>query len=100
MSNEVWKETFVEQKVTYVLEQQGKVLIVENVPARVCRETGERLFAPETVERLQQIVWAQKKPIRVVETPVFEFAYAQGHEDAVPNSSADPAPNKGMEPTR
>jgi|SRR2546426_4161382 YgiT-type zinc finger domain-containing protein len=100
MSNEVWKETFEEQKVTYVLEQQGKVLIIENVPARVCRETGERLFAPEIVERLQQIVWEQRKPTRVVETPVFEFASAQGHGGAVLNSSADSSPNQGMEPTR
>ena len=73
MSNEVWNETFEDQKVTYVLEQQGKMLIIEHVPARVCRETGERLFAPATVERLQQIVWEQKKPTRIVETPVFEF---------------------------
>jgi YgiT-type zinc finger domain-containing protein len=73
MSNEVWQETFEEQTVTYVLEQQGKVLIIEHVPARVCRETGERLFAPETVERLQQIVWEQRTPSRIVETPVFEF---------------------------
>jgi YgiT-type zinc finger domain-containing protein len=73
MSNEVWKETFEEQTVTYVLEQQGKVVIIEHVPARVCRETGERLFAPETVERLQQIVWEQRTPTRIVETPVFEF---------------------------
>ena len=73
MSNEEWEETFEEQKVTYVLEQQGKVLIIENVPARVCRENGERLFAPETVERLQHIVWEQRKPIRIIETPVFEF---------------------------
>ena len=73
MRNEVWKETFEEQKVTYVLKWQGKVLIIENVPARVSRETGERLFAPETVERLQQIVWEQSKPARIVETPVFEF---------------------------
>jgi YgiT-type zinc finger domain-containing protein len=73
MSNEVWQETFEEQQVTYILEQQGKVLIIEHVPARVCRETGERLFAPETVERLQQIVWEQRTPTRIVETPVFEF---------------------------
>jgi len=79
MSNEAWKETFVGQKVTYVLEQQGKVLIIENVPARVCRETGERLFAPETVERLQQIVWEQRKPTRVIETPVFEFVECVPH---------------------
>ncbi|MGH7428447.1 MAG: YgiT-type zinc finger protein [Candidatus Methylomirabilaceae bacterium] len=73
MSNEVRQETFEEQTVTYVLEQQGQVLIIEHVPARVCRETGERLFAPETVERLQQIVWEQRTPTRIVETPVFEF---------------------------
>ena len=46
MSHEVREETFEEQQVTDVLEQQGKVLIIEHVPARVCRETGERLFAP------------------------------------------------------
>jgi YgiT-type zinc finger domain-containing protein len=73
MSREVWKETLEEQTVTYVLEQQGKVLIIENVPARVCRETGERLFAPETVERLQHIVWEQRTPIRIIEIPAFEF---------------------------
>jgi YgiT-type zinc finger domain-containing protein len=67
MSHEVWHETFEDQKVTYILEQQGKVLIIEHVPARVCRETGERLFAPATVERLQHIVWEQKKPTRLVE---------------------------------
>lgn len=72
MSHE-WKETFEEKTVTYVLEQEGRVLIVEHVPARVCRETGERLFSPDTVERLQQIIWDQQPPVRIVETPVFEF---------------------------
>jgi YgiT-type zinc finger domain-containing protein len=56
MSTKIWKETLVEQKVNYVLEMDGKFLIIENVPAQVCLETGERLFSPETVERLQQIV--------------------------------------------
>ena len=74
MSGEARKETFVEQKITYVLEQGGRVVIVEHVPARVCVETGERFFAPGIVERLQHIVWEQRNPTRVVETPVFEFA--------------------------
>jgi YgiT-type zinc finger domain-containing protein len=34
----------VEQKVTYTLEINGKFIIIENVPARVCLETGERFF--------------------------------------------------------
>jgi YgiT-type zinc finger domain-containing protein len=73
MGTNDWKETFVEQKVTYTIELDGKFIIVENVPARVCVETGERFFSPETVERLQQTVWERHEPRRVIETPVFEF---------------------------
>lgn len=68
------REPFVEQKVTYAIELNGEFIIIENVPARVCVETGERFFAPETVERLQQTVWEKREPVRVIETPVFEFA--------------------------
>ena len=67
-------EQFVAQKITYVLEVEGRLLVIENVPARVSEETGEQLFSPETVERLQQTAWAEKKPARVLETPVYEFA--------------------------
>ena len=74
METPKWKETFVERKVTYAIELDGKFIIVENVPSRVCVETGERFFAPETVERLQQTVWERLKPRRMIETPVFEFA--------------------------
>jgi YgiT-type zinc finger domain-containing protein len=74
MSADTWKETFVEQRVNYVLEMDGRYIIIENVPARVCLETGERLFSPETVERLQQVIWESKEPTRKIEVPVFEFA--------------------------
>jgi len=65
---------FVEQTVTYILETGGKLIVVENVPARVSPETGEHLFSPETVVRLQQTVWENQRPIKALETPVFEFA--------------------------
>jgi YgiT-type zinc finger domain-containing protein len=69
----MWNETFVERKVTYTLEMDGKFYLIENVPSRVCLETGEQFFAPETVERLQRIIWEKQTPKRVVETPVYEF---------------------------
>ena len=68
------KETMVERKVSYTVEVEGKLIVVENVPARVCLETGEQFFAPETVERLQKMIREQRKPTRVIEVPVFEFA--------------------------
>jgi YgiT-type zinc finger domain-containing protein len=68
------KETMVERKVTYTLEKDGKFVIVENVPARVCLETGEQFFSPETVERLQRMILEDEKPKKVIQTPVYEFA--------------------------
>ncbi len=67
-------EPLVERKITYTLEMKGKLIVIENVPARVNLETGEQLFSPETVERLQTMVWEQRKPSRVMQVPVFEFA--------------------------
>ncbi len=69
-----YPHTIAKSQVTCVLAAQGKVTIIEHVPARVCVETGERLFAPDTVEHLQEMVWEQRTPTRVIETPVFEFA--------------------------
>jgi YgiT-type zinc finger domain-containing protein len=74
MKVESWQEPLVEQKVTYILEVEGRFVIIENVPARVNAETGEQYFSPEVVEQLQQTIWEEKKPHRVIETPVFEFA--------------------------
>jgi YgiT-type zinc finger domain-containing protein len=68
------KETMVDTKVNYSLEYGGKFFIVENVPARVCKETGEQYFAPETVEHIQNIIKSGKRPDKVIETPVYHYA--------------------------
>lgn len=67
-------EHFVQENVTYVLETEGQLFVIENVPARVSVETGEQLFSPDTVARLQQTIWTKQTPVRVLETPVYEFA--------------------------
>ena len=64
----------VERKVTYTLKIDDRFVIIENVPARVNVETGEQYFSPDVVERLQQTIWEDKEPRRVIETAVFEFA--------------------------
>jgi YgiT-type zinc finger domain-containing protein len=67
------KETMIEAEVTYTLEHGGKFYIIEHVPARVCRETGEPYFTPDTVEHIQAVIRKGNKPTRVIETPVFEY---------------------------
>ncbi|MGZ8217604.1 hypothetical protein [Methylomagnum sp.] len=68
------KETFEERLVFYPVDLGDSVCIVEHVPAKVCRETGELLFSPETVERIQRIIREQSAPARVIETLVYDFA--------------------------
>ena len=52
MNTRAWNETFEERRVTYTQELAGRFIVVEHVPARVCRQTGETLFSPETVESI------------------------------------------------
>ncbi|MBM4121862.1 MAG: type II toxin-antitoxin system MqsA family antitoxin [Nitrospira sp.] len=63
-----------EQMVTYTIQLGDKLVVVEHVPAKVCVQCGERLYSPDTVERLQKTVWEQRAPSRVLQTPVFDFA--------------------------
>jgi len=53
---------------------KGKFYLIENVPARICQETGEQYFSPETVEHLQRTIWEKKPPKKFIETPVYEYA--------------------------
>jgi hypothetical protein len=69
-----WKERLVERHVAYTLDVNGQLFVIENVPARVNVETGEQLFSPDTVERLQKMAWQQGKPKRVMQVPVCEYA--------------------------
>ena len=66
-------ETMIETEVTYTLEHDGKFFLVEHVPARVCRETGEQFFSPNTVQHIQSIIKENKRPVKVIETPVYDY---------------------------
>ncbi len=64
-----WNEKLIQKNVTYHIEFDGRLLLIESVPARVNIETGEKHFSSETVERLQQAVWEQCRPVRTNRDP-------------------------------
>ena len=68
------RQTMVETEVSYTIQYQGKFYIIEHVPARVCQETGEEFFSPETVQHIQAFIKQHKEPDRVIETPVYNYA--------------------------
>jgi len=72
MSHEL--EVLVEKRVTYTLQFNGQVFVIENVPARINEETGEQFFSPSTIEYLQQITLTGQEPDRFAEVPVYNYA--------------------------
>lgn len=68
------QEVLVEKNVTYTLNLNGQVILIENVPARVNEETGEQFFSPSTVERLQQTILGKSKPDHFVQVPVYQYS--------------------------
>lgn len=60
--------------VRYSLSFEEKLVVVEHVPANVCDNCGETSFTPDVVEKLQETVWHSRKPVKTLETPVYEFA--------------------------
>lgn len=86
MSTAYPPEEFSEREVTYFAEVDGRLVVIERVPARVSRVTGERLYSPETVERIQAIVWGQTPPVRMISAAVYQYS----SQPASPGAAVDP----------
>lgn len=71
---ERWEENLVEKHVTYTLNIDGKIIVIENVPARVNEETGEQFFAPATVEQLHKTILEQTEPDHFLQVPVYSYS--------------------------
>ena len=61
------------RKITHPQKYDDKVIILENVPALVCRQCGEVLLTPDVVRKMQRAVWSQGKPKRSVQVPVYDL---------------------------
>jgi hypothetical protein len=47
-------------------------VVIDGVPAEVCRACGDALLTPGTVRRIEEILAAATEPTRTA--PVYEFA--------------------------
>ena len=74
MTESTMQETLIETTVNYTIEYQGQLYLIEQVPARVCQETGEEYFSPDTVEHIQALIKSGRPPARVITTPVYLYA--------------------------
>ena len=60
--------------VTFYYEEDGKYLLVENVPAEVCTMCGEKIYSPKVTDELLKFARDKFKPVKSIKIPVFDFA--------------------------
>ncbi|MDJ0729126.1 MAG: YgiT-type zinc finger protein [Crocosphaera sp.] len=64
---------FQEQKVNETFEVKGKLVIVENIPAKVCCRCGEVIFSSEITEKVRLMLQGDTKPIKAIQVNVFAY---------------------------
>jgi len=65
-----------ERAIRYPQEYEGRIVILANVPAQVCRQCGEVFLEPDVIERVQRLVWESPPPRQTLEVPVYDLAEA------------------------
>lgn len=63
-----------EQLVTRVQEYQGKWYVLENLPALVCKQCGEKFYRPEIHDHVIQLITSNEPPIRTEFIAVYDAA--------------------------
>ena len=62
-----------ERLVQHEYRWEGKLFVFEEVPARVCRQCGEKYFDAPVVKAMERAVLCQLQPKRVLQVPVFSY---------------------------
>ena len=64
------REEFVDE----VFRIDGKYVLGDHIPARVCIRCGKETFSRETTEKVRLLVHGRAKPTKSIALRVFEFA--------------------------
>ncbi len=62
-----------EDLVSEVFHIDGKPVLVERIPAKICCRCGEVTFSRETAEKVRLMVHGEAKPLRSINMDVFAF---------------------------
>ena len=63
-----------EQLTSREIRWKGKLMVFEGVPIGVCMQCGEKVIKPEVAKAIDQILQEEKKPIKTIQVPVYQYA--------------------------
>jgi YgiT-type zinc finger domain-containing protein len=63
-----------EKLVKETFEVEGKMVMIEGIPAQVCQRCGEVTFSSEVAENIRLIIKGNKQPTKSIQVDVFAFS--------------------------
>jgi len=63
----------VEKRVDLPRKVGGKYVLIENVPAGVCKECGTRYYTANVLKTIEEIICGRRKAEREVLVPVYSL---------------------------
>jgi HTH-type transcriptional regulator/antitoxin MqsA len=62
-----------QEVVSEVFNIDGRPVLVENIPARICDRCSEATFSRETTEKIRHLVHDDVRPARTIHMDVFAY---------------------------
>lgn len=63
---------YEKRKIVHTVCHQGKVIVINHVPAEICSVCGDVLLAPNTVRHIEDLLRRGMQPASTV--PLYEYA--------------------------
>lgn len=60
------------QQVTRLQQYEGRWILIENVPALVCRQCGEQYFTPDADDLVVDLITGGREPARIETVVVYD----------------------------
>jgi YgiT-type zinc finger domain-containing protein len=63
---------YEERKILHTVRHRGHPVVIDHVPAEVCRVCGDVLLRPETIRAIERLLRSSAAPAGAV--PLYEYA--------------------------
>lgn len=67
--------TLEEKAIQLDFRYKGRLVVVEGVPAQVCKDCGEQLISAKTSKDIDALLDSDVKPIKQINVPVLPFRH-------------------------
>jgi len=68
--------TLEEREIQLDFRHKGRLVVIEGVPAQVCKDCGERLVSAAASRAIDALLESGTKPAREITVPVLSFRHA------------------------